>query len=348
MAVDQPTVVEQAVPIALVPMSRPARVWRGMQRHDYALFASVLLVALVILTAVLDPNRLGSGLVVTLGLAAPLVLAAMAEVPVFLSGGGGCDMSIGPLMGVTNAIVIVWLLPVSSGPWLLIPGVLCVGAASGLLIGSLVTVVRLQPIVVTLGTYIPYSGLTLWVLPQPTGTAPGWLTAMANGWNWVPVPVIVIALVLLCWWGITRLPFYGQLMAVGNNDRSAYTAGVNVVVVRTLAYVVGGMIGAVAGLALTGLLASGNPTVGPTYTLEAIAAVAVGGISLAGGRGGMFGAVVGALDLFLIENILTVFNVSTYALEMVYGLILVIAIVLNTQLTSLWKGSPVGRKGAKA
>ena len=55
-----------------------------------------------------------------------------------------------------------------------------------------------------------------------------------------------------------------------------------------------------------------------------------------------------ALDLFLIENILTVFNVSTYALEMVYGLILVIAIVLNTQLTSLWKGSPVGRKGAKA
>jgi ribose transport system permease protein len=208
--------------------------------------------------------------------------------------------------------------------------------------------VRLQPIVVTLGTYITYSGLTLWVLPQPTGTAPGWLTAMANGWNWVPVPVIVIALVLLCWWGITRLPFYGQLMAVGNNDRSAYTAGVNVVVVRTLAYVVGGMIGAVAGLALTGLLASGNPTVGPTYTLEAIAAVAVGGISLAGGRGGMFGAVVGALDLFLIENILTVFNVSTYALEMVYGLILVIAIVLNTQLTSLWKGSPVGRKGAKA
>jgi ribose transport system permease protein len=347
MAADQQVVVEQAMPIALVPMSRSARVWRGIQRSSYALFASVLLVALAILTEVLDPNRLGSGFVVTLGLAAPLVLAAMAEAPVFLSGGGGCDMSIGPLMGLTNAIVITWLLPISSGPWLVIPGALCVGAASGLLIGFLVTVVRLQPIVVTLGTYLTYSGLTLWILPQPNGTAPGWLTAIANGWNGVPVPVLVIALVLLCWWGITRLPFYGQLMAVGNNDRSAYTAGVNVVVVRTLAYVIGGLIGAVAGLALTGLLASADPTVGPAYTLQAIAAVALGGVSLAGGRGGMFGAVVGAIDIFLIQNVLTVFNASTFALEMAYGLILVIAIVLNTELEGLWKGSPVGRKGAK-
>ena len=86
-----------------------------------------------------------------------------------------------------------------------------------------------------------------------------------------------------------RLPYYEHLMAVGSDDRAAYTAGVPVAVVRFLAYVLAGLFAAVGGLSLTGLIGSADPNVAANYTLLAISAVALGGVSLAGGSGGLGG-----------------------------------------------------------
>ena len=80
---------------------------------------------------------------------------------------------------------------------------------------------------------------------------------------------------------------------------------------------------------VSSLIGSADPNIGPTYTLIAIAAVALGGVSLAGGRGGLGGAAIGAIDIFLLQSLLTTFNVSTYVLQIAYGLILVIAVVLT-------------------
>lgn len=290
-------------------------------------FASILLMILLAINIVLNPARFHPAAWGTLiGLAAPLIGAAIASAPVILAGRGGLDISVGPLMGFVNAVVISVLflkLGVSS-PFVIIPTALLMGTAVGAVNGFLATIVRIQPIVATLGTYLVLAGITLTILPAPIGPAPQWLKAMSGSMSILP-----LAAIFLFWWLVRQTPFYDQLMAVGSDDRAAYTAGVPVTAVRFLAYVIGGMLAAVAGLMLTALIGSADPNIGPTYTLIAIAAVALGGVSLAGGRGGLIGAAIGAVDIFLLQSVLTSFNVSTYVLQIAYGAILVSAVVLT-------------------
>jgi len=290
-------------------------------------FAVVMLVILLVLNVTLNPARFQpSGWGTLLGLAAPLIGAAIASAPVILAGRGGIDISVGPLMGFVNALVIQVLflnLGISS-PWIVVPAALLAGAAVGAANGVLATIVRIQPIVATLGTYLILTGVTVTILPAPIGPAPDWLKAMSG-----PLSILPLALICLCWLLIRRTPYHDLLMAVGSDDRAAYTAGVPVTKVRLIAYVLTGLFAAAAGLMLTSLIGSADPNIGATYTLIAIAAVALGGVSLAGGRGGLGGAAIGAIDIFLLQSLLTTFNVSTYVLQIAYGLILVLAVVLT-------------------
>jgi ribose transport system permease protein len=290
-------------------------------------FAVVLLVVLLIINLFLNPARFQPAAWGTLiGLAAPLVGAALASAPVILGGRGGIDISVGPLMGFVNAIVIQTLFLTSgiASPLVLVPAALVVGAAVGAINGFMATVIRIQPIVATLGTYLVLSGVTLTILPAPVGPAPDWLKAMSGTYSILPLAVMAIA-----WWVIRRLPYYDQLMAIGSDDRAAYTAGVNVTKVRFIAYVITGLFAGIAGLMLTALIGSADPNIGQNYTLISVAAVALGGVSLAGGRGGLIGAAIGAIDIFLLQSVLTSFNVSTYVLQIAYGAILVVAVVLT-------------------
>jgi ribose transport system permease protein len=290
-------------------------------------FAVVLLVVLLAINLFLNPARFQPAAWGTLiGLAAPLVGAALASAPVILGGRGGIDISVGPLMGFVNAIVIQTLFLTSgiSSPLVLVPAALVVGAAIGAINGFIATVIRIQPIVATLGTYLVLSGITLTILPAPVGPAPDWLKAMSGTYSVLPLAVMA-----MCWWVIRSLPYYDQLMAIGSDDRAAYTSGVDVTRVRFVAYVISGLFAGIAGLMLTALIGSADPNIGQNYTLIAIAAVALGGVSLAGGRGGLTGAAIGAIDIFLLQSVLTSFNVSTYVLQIAYGAILVVAVVLT-------------------
>lgn len=290
-------------------------------------FAVVLLAILLAVNLILSPARFQPGSWGALvGLAAPLIGAAIASTPVILAGRGGIDISVGPLMGFVNAVVIqlLFLKAGISSPLLLVPAALLIGALVGAANGFLATVVRIQPIVATLGTYLILTGVTLTILPAPIGPAPAWLKALAGPWSLLP-----LLLMFLAWWLVRRMPYYDQLMAVGSDDRAAYTAGVDVTRVRFIAYVMTGILGGCAGLMLTALIGSADPNIGPTYTLIAIAAVALGGVSLAGGRGGVAGAAIGAIDIFLLQSVLTTFNVSTFVLQIAYGAILVLAVMLT-------------------
>lgn len=290
-------------------------------------FAVVLLAVLLAVNLILSPARFQPGSWGALvGLAAPLIGAAIASTPVILAGRGGIDISVGPLMGFVNAVVIqlLFLKAGISSPVLLVPAALLIGALVGVANGFLATIVRIQPIVATLGTYLILTGVTLTILPAPIGPAPAWLKALAGPWSMLP-----LLLMFLAWWLVRRLPYYDQVMAVGSDDRAAYTAGVDVTRVRFIAYVMTGILGGCAGLMLTALIGSADPNIGPTYTLIAIAAVALGGVSLAGGRGGVAGAAIGAIDIFLLQSVLTTFNVSTFVLQIAYGAILVLAVMLT-------------------
>ncbi|MER8963056.1 ABC transporter permease [Mesorhizobium sp. M0701] len=313
-------------------LRRMAARWRG------AGFAAVLLVILIAVNLLLNPARFHpAAWGALIGLAAPLIGAALASAPVILAGRGGIDISVGPLMGFVNAMVIqvLFLRLGISSPLVIVPAALLIGAIVGAANGFLATIVRIQPIVATLGTYLILTGMTLTILPAPIGPAPGWLKAMAGPWSALP-----LALIFLFWWLVRQTPYYDQLMAVGSDDRAAYTAGIPVTKVRFIAYVMTGILAACAGLMLTALIGSADPNIGPTYTLIAIAAVALGGVSLAGGRGGLAGAAIGAVDIFLLQSVLTAFNVSTYVLQIAYGAILVVAVIMTALQERL-----SGRKG---
>ena len=292
-----------------------------------ASFAIGFLFVLLVVNVALNPARFAFSAWGTLiGLAAPLIGAALASTPAILGGRGGIDVSVGPLMGFVNAVLIKTLVvdAAIASPFVLVPAALALGAAVGAFNGLLATVIRIQPIVATLGTYLILTGVTLTLLPGPMGVAPLWLKSLAGS-----MAVLPLGLVLAAWWGFRQLPLYGQLMATGSDDRAAFSTGVAVTGVRFFSYLLTGVFAGAAGLMLTALIGSADPATGPTYTLIAISAVALGGVSLAGGRGGLLGAAVGAVDIFLLQSALTFFNVSTYVLQVAYGTILVLAVVLT-------------------
>jgi ribose transport system permease protein len=306
--------------------------------------------ALAVANIVVSPDLLqGSRMTGMINLLIPVLLAALASVPSILSGGGGLDLSVGPLLGFVNVAVIGVLMPQGLGSaWLGIPLCLLLGAAVGLVNGALVAYGRLQPIVVTLGTYLILAGLSLVVLPQPTGGAPGWADFLGSGsfGGYFAHSLILLAVALLLWAGLRKVGFVRLITAVGSDQRAAYTSGVNVAAVRLGAYALGGVFAALAGMGLTALINSGDPTIGRQYTLMAIAAVALGGNSLAGGRGGITGPILGAITLFLIQLLLSSVHVSSLWIQVVYGAVLLLAICLNSGVTSGTRLRTAGPQGA--
>lgn len=282
-----------------------------------------LLVILLLINLWLNPVRFQpAGLLTTIGLAAWLMLAAMASTPSILSGGGGIDISIGPMIGLLNVVMVRYLFMNGiETPLVVIPLVLLAGTFLGAINGVLVAYLRLQPIVATLGTYLVFFGLTPWVLSRPGGNAPDWLSS--------DLALVGLVFVAVLWAAFHRMPLHAYLMAIGGSAKAAYTSGIEVARVRLFAYAFGGLIAAVAALAMTALLGSGDPSIGAPITMKAIAAVALGGVSLAGGRGGFIGAATGALVIFLLQLSMTTTNWSTFIVQMVFGTVLVLAVLFN-------------------
>lgn len=262
--------------------------------------------------------------------AAPFVIIAMAQTAPVLSGDGGLDLSVGPLAGLVNALITSILVPSGwTDPVTIIGACLAVGILSGLLNGFLIAVVRIQPIIATLGTFLAYQGITLEMLPMAGGSAPDWLLSLADSHAGIPGMVFLLAGIAIVWLALERTAFRRNLLAVGGDARAAYASGINVTAVRILAYVASGVLAAIVGLVFTAALGSGDPRVGVPYTLTSIAAVALGGVALTGGRGGMLGAAAAGGLLFLMQTLFTLAQVSIFYLQIVFGCVLLGALALN-------------------
>ncbi|MDQ1664596.1 MAG: ribose transport system permease protein [Actinomycetota bacterium] len=294
--------------------------------------AAVLLVGNLVLTPdMFAPAQLPS----LVNLMIPSVLAAMASAPSVMAGRGGLDLSIGPLLGFVNVLLVGVLLPHQlGGPVAAISILLLVGATVGLLSGVVVAYGRVQPVVVTLGGYLVLTGYSLVVMPQPVGGVPVWVRWLSGSWlaGLAPRSLLLVLAAAGVWVLLIRLGAASTILAVGSDDRAAFTSGLNVERTRCLAYALGGLLAALGGIGLSVLIQSGDPTVGRQYTLAAIAAVALGGNQLAGGAGTMTGPVLGALSLFLIQTLLSAMHVSSLWIQIVYGVVLLVALVLNTKL----------------
>jgi ribose transport system permease protein len=183
---------------------------------------------------------------------------------------------------------------------------------------------------VTLAAYLAISGLSVQVEPSPSGSVPVWLTNLSGRYGPVPGAIVLIVAVAVAWLLLQTSAFRRNLVLLGGDERLAFTAGIPVGVMRVVVYMISGAVAAVAGLALAATLGSGDPTVGAYYSLVSFAGVALGGVSLVGGRGGMLGAAAGGAILFLIQNLLTVDQVSTFHQQIAEGVILLLALAINS------------------
>jgi ribose transport system permease protein len=325
----------QSVSLPFVGSAWRSRVVGAVRDNTYV-FALVLSVALLIAnTAVLPAFASWSQVPSELGTLAPSALAAMASAPSILSGGGGVDLSIAPLMGLVNIILVTGLLSHGLGnPAVAVPLLLALGGAIGAVNGALVAILRYPPVIATLAVYFVLGGIDLRLAPDPVSTNPNWTNHLASTLWHVPGTIFTVGVVLILWFLFRRTAYYGTLFAVGDYDIAAYASGVNVPVVRIIAYTLGGILAAVAGIALTGTIQSADVTVWPFYVLIALAAVALGGNALGGGRGGFVGPTLGATAVFLIQNLLTALGVDVFYVQVLYGAVLVAAVVAGAFLNS--------------
>jgi ribose transport system permease protein len=299
------------------------------QHHSYA-FSALLMVTVLVVTLIKDGGNFG--LSDQLAIAAPMILAAMASAPAII--GRGFDLSISPLLVFTGCVYVVWLAPHGLGGAIAVPIVLGVGMLAGLVTGLTITLLRIQPVVVTLALYFALQGVNLLLAPNPAslGEQDRWIYHLAGKVGPIPGAVFTIGIPLLIWYGLKRVPFRGLLYAVGSNDATAFSSGVNVTAVRVASYALGGLFAGFGGLALTALVHSANASTSTQYALVAIAAVVLGGTSLAGGRGGLIGVCFGAFTIYLLQNLLSSYEVNPAWLQIVYGAILIIAVVIQGAL----------------
>jgi ribose transport system permease protein len=278
----------------------------------------------------------------TISNALPLVFVSVGQGIVVLT--RSLDLSVGGIMDLTNSLAATHMHSSVASMLFWSLAVLAVGGVIGLVNGLLVTVGRLQPIVVTVATMSILQGVAAWVLPQPGGNIPASYTnTLANSNN--PSGLAFIAGVAAFWLLIRRLRLGVALYAVGNDAEAANALGINVRLVRTLAFVLSGVMAAAAGLFLAAGSSGGDATGGDSYLLASFAAVVLGGISFFGGRGSIIGIVCGAGVLTLLVSVLFYANVNSFYESFYEGIFLVVAVVLGMLVTRLAQRRARGRQG---
>ena len=245
---------------------------------------------------------------------------------------GGIDLSVGPIAAL--AAVISASLMVSGVPIpIAILAALGVGALCGLFNGVLVAYAGLQPFIVTLGGLSLYRALSLiYTGGNPVFGIPPEFRALTNGdIMGVPTPVVIVAiLALLCWIVLNKTPLGEYLMAVGGNQEAARIAGVPVARTKISAFVISGVLASIAALILVGRLGAAEPTLGNLWELDAIAAAAIGGASLMGGKGSIVGTILGAIILGSLRNGLTLMNVQAFYQLLATGIIIIAAMLIDS------------------
>lgn len=307
------------------------RILSFFQRRSWA-FALLLVLVLLVTNLIVSPSFLSpQRLPGTLATLAPFVLVGFASTPAILS--GGIDVSVGPLATLINCLFIAVLLPAGWGEWYIaVPILLLTSAAVGTVTGLLVAVVRLHPVVASIGVFFVLVGLSVTISKQPVSAPANWSSALAGAFGVVPAAALTMVAVALVWFGLRRTAFVSNLLATGESDVSAYGSGVNVTLVRVLAYTLGGLFAGVAGIALSALLQSSQSSLATTYALLGVAAAVLGGASLGGGRGGLLGTFLGAVAIYLVQQLLTAAGVQPSLIQVTYGLVLVVGVLLGATL----------------
>ncbi|HAZ45812.1 MAG TPA: ribose ABC transporter permease [Cyanobacteria bacterium UBA11369] len=300
--------------------------------RDFLQVAGILpiLVLICILFSILTPNFPTPGNAVNI-LRQASINIVLATGMTFVILTGGIDLSVGSVLGVSAVVaVLVSLIPALG--WAAIPAALLAGLLLGLINGALIAFLDLPPFIVTLGTltalrgaaYLVANGTTVinrnlnfaWIGNDYLGPFP-WLVAIA------------LLAVLASWFILRRTVLGVQIYAVGGNQRAARLTGIKVNRVLLFVYGVSGLLAGLAGIMSASRLYSATGMLGSGYELDAIAAVILGGTSFTGGIGTIPGTLLGALIIAVLNNGLTLLNMSYFWQLVVKGLVIIVAVTID-------------------
>ena len=251
---------------------------------------------------------------------------------------GGIDLSVGSTLALTGAVAATML---ASGidPVLTILAALLLGAVLGAVNGVIIAKGKVAPFIATLATMTIYRGLTLvYTDGRPVSDLGNEITFQMLGKGYffgIPVPVCTMILAFIVLYVIMHKTTFGRrVYAVGGNEAASKLSGINVDRVKIAVYSLTGMLAALSALILTSRLNSAQPTAGTSYELDAIAAVVLGGTSLTGGKGWIFGTLVGALIIGVLNNGLNLIGVSSFFQQVVKGIVILIAVLIDRKKTA--------------
>ncbi len=245
---------------------------------------------------------------------------------------GGIDLSLGSVVALAGVVTALFA---RNGEWLLIVPLLAgllTGTATGVANGLIITKGRTAPFIVTLGMMTVARGLALVVSDgRPiSGLSASFNFIGSGSLLGIPVPVIIFVFVAVIAATVLHGTVIGRhVYAVGGNENAAWASGINVNRVKIFVYSVCGFLAGLSGIILASRITTGQPNAGIAYELDAIAAVVIGGTSLAGGTGKISGTVLGVLLIGVINNSLDLLNISSYYQQIIKGLIIIGAVLID-------------------
>lgn len=244
----------------------------------------------------------------------------------------GIDLSSGSIVGLTSVIVASAAHP---GQFPLIVTILIgllVGATCGFINGITIAKINIPPFIVTLGMYTAARGAaSLFSDGRPINNLKDDFIFLGAGKVFsIPVPIIILLVVaVITHIMLTQTRFGRHIFALGGNEQAAIISGISVIKVKILVYSYAGLLASLAGLVLTARISSGQPGLGVGFELDAIAASVIGGTSLSGGIGSVFGTIVGALVIGVINNGMDLLHINVYWQQIVKGFIIVLAVIVD-------------------
>lgn len=314
----------------VAPPRRPTRAPAARRRPDvvtvvpWALLALLVAVDGVLQPAALTLTNVGA---VVFGVL-PLVLVAVGQTLVVLT--GGIDLSVAGVLSLTSALLATRATSDAQVlPWALV--CLALGALVGVVNAACVVWLRMQPFIVTLGTWSIVGGVALLVLSSPGGSVPASLTDLAvvlvGG---VPASLVILAGIIALWLVVRRTRPVRHVYALGSDRGSAVLLGVRPARTLLLTYAASGTCAAAAGILFSAQVASGDPLGGNSYVLASVAAVVIGGARLSGGRGSPIGTVAGALITVYIADVVFATGLSSFWSPLIQGSLLIVAVLVGT------------------
>lgn len=288
------------------------------------------LVGLCIVISIMTPRFLAVSNIVNI-LTQVSVNAVIAIGMTYVILTGGIDLSVGSIVAVSGAVAAS-LAKSTNNVFLSIIAAVVIGIIIGGLNGILVSKGKLQAFIATLATMTIFRGVT-YVYTNGTpisGLGQGFMVLGNKRLGGIPLPVIFMVVVFaLAWYVISETKYGRYIYSIGGNEDCARLSGINTSRMKTLAYVVSGITAAISGVIITSRIGSASPNAGSGYELDAIAAVVLGGTSLSGGEGSIFGTIIGAMIIGVLNNGLNLMNVSPFYQLIVKGIVILAAVLVD-------------------